>query len=343
MRSSGHPLPVAHWERFGRETDDLWAVLLPVRHWTRGVWSFADAGAYDRAVTVDRSLLLSTVQMAHFAASGMLSFEGIVPGDINDVAIDELRTWGAQPFRRPTPASLTPLSQCYPAPAAIGSVLRLPAVMGIIESLVGSDPLFDHDFVHLRRPNDLIDQRLHADAILDPTMAFDIQLFYFPHAIAPGEGGTRYVPGTHLRRVNESDIARYQNVRGQRDFSGPAGTILVFHHGLWHSGRANPSSRDRVMYKVRLNPTVTQTRLWNTDDLDAVQSGPDDHIFARFDTTKVGHTLRIPEPWWEQASGRLEQRNRALLWRYLSGDDAFDVDYYLTRTENRMRLAGAFA
>ena len=298
--------------------------------------------AYDRVVTADRSQLLTTREMAQFAASGMLAFEAIVPEALNEAALVELREWGATPFHRPTPASLSPLSQCYVSSAAIGAVLRLPAVVGVIESLVGRDPLFDHDFVHLRRPHDPIDQRLHADAIIDPTTAFDIQLFYFPHAVGPGEGGTRYVPGTHLRRVNEADIARYQNVRGQRDFCGPAGTILVFHHGLWHSGRANPSDRDRVMYKIRLNPTVVQTRLWNTDDLEAVQSGPDDHIFARFDTTKVAHVLRAPEPWWEQASGRLEQRNRALLWRYLSGDGAFDVDYYLTRTANRSRLAGGF-
>ena len=282
--------------------------------------------------------LLSTAQMAEFAARGVLRFDSVIPNELNERAIEELRVWGARPFSRPTPASLTPLADCYPD-AVIGEVIRLPVVQGIIVSLVGPDPVFDHDFVHLRDPRDELDQRLHADAIIDPTMAFDIQVFYYPHAIAPGEGGTRFVAGTHLRRVNESDIARYQNVCGQADFAGPAGSILVFHHGLWHSGRANRSDRDRVMYKIRINPTVAQVRLWDTSDLDAVQSQPSDHIFARFDPSKIAHILRRPEPWWEQASGRLEQRNRALLWRYLTGDAAFDVDYYLTRTERRQAIA----
>lgn len=286
----------------------------------------------------DAPQLLTTLQMAEFAARGVLRFDAVVPDALNRRASGELREWGLRPFSRPTPASLTPLAECYPD-AVIGEVLRLPAVQGIVTSLLGPDPVFDHDFVHLRAARDVTDQRLHADAIIDPTMAFDIQLFYFPHAVGPDQGGTRFVTGTHLRRVNESDIARYQNVRGQADFVGPAGSILVFHHGLWHSGRANHSDEARVMYKIRLNPTAAQVRRWDTSDLADVQSEPSDHIFARFDPSKVAHVLRRPEPWWEQASGRLEQRNRALLWRYLTGDDAFDVDYYLTRTERRQAIA----
>jgi len=47
------------------------------------------------------------------------------------------------------PASGTPLSRCYPPPSILGEVLRLPAVRGIVTSLVGDDPLYDHDFVHV--------------------------------------------------------------------------------------------------------------------------------------------------------------------------------------------------
>ena len=39
------------------------------------------------------------------------------------------------------------------------------------------------------------------------------------------------------------------------------------------------------------------------------------------------------------ADYRNDQMQRALLWRHLSGDDEFDVDYYLTRLEQRAARA----
>ena len=65
----------------------------------------------------------------------------------------------------------------------------------------------------------------------------------------------------------------------------PAGTVVVFHHGLWHCGRRNPSREDRWMHKIRLNPRVSQTRHWNTDDLDAFQNDASDHVFATMRTS----------------------------------------------------------
>ena len=40
---------------------------------------------------------------------------------------------------------------------------------------------------------------------------FDIQFFYFAHDTPREMGGTMILPGSHYRRVCESDIARYQN------------------------------------------------------------------------------------------------------------------------------------
>ena len=39
----------------------------------------------------------------------------------------------------------------------------------------------------------------------DPT--FDIQLFYFPEEVASGAGGTRFVPGSHLRRTRAEGVS----------------------------------------------------------------------------------------------------------------------------------------
>ncbi len=293
-----------------------------------------------------RESLLSTEDMAQFVARGFLRFDELVPEDVNERVIEELQAlgqdrWATDGAHKP-PVTGTPFDECYPAPSVLGEVLRLPRIRGIVHSLVGPGAVFDHDFVHLREPRDPWEQHLHADAIIDPSeLAFDVQLFYFPHAIGPGQGGTRFVPGTHFRRVNELEVGRYQHLLGEERVVCPAGTVIVFHQGLWHAGQANPSDQRRWMYKIRLNPTVRQLRLWNTDDLAALQNGPEDHLFATFAPHSVASIFRQTEKWCDNADYRLEQVQRARLWRYLTGDDKFDVDYYLTRVERHRALEAA--
>lgn len=293
---------------------------------------------------------LTTLEVARFVAEGHLRFDALVPADLNERVIDELSRLSTVKIPQAVgiapevdvpgrPASLTPLSQCYPPPSVLGEVLRLPALQGIIESLVGSDPLYDHDFVHVLPGRGGYLQHLHVDAIVDtrdPT--FDVQVFYFPREVEPEGGGTRFIPGSHLRHVRAEEVARYQRIVGEQHFAGPAGTVLVFHHGLWHAGQPNPSDRTRWMYKIRLNPRVPQVRLWNTEDLDALHNDPADHTFATMRFDSVGHVLRGMQPWQQGHEARLELVQRARLWRYLSGDQRYDVDYYLTRLEQRAAL-----
>jgi hypothetical protein len=285
---------------------------------------------------------LTTRQMAEFVANGFIRFEKIVPPDINERGIDEMQLLELERFG-PTglkpPHTGTPLDECYPAPSAIGEYLRLPQIRGIIESFVGTNPTFDHDFTHHLPPHSSYTQALHVDAITDsPDPTFDVQLFWYPHDVAPGEGGTRFVPGSHLRRVRSSGLERYQHIAGEQQYSGPAGTVVVFHHGLWHAGQPNPGRGDRWMHKVRLNPTVAQVRLWNLDDLAELQNPPSDHVFARMLPDSVAQILRTMHPWMSITDYRNEQVQRTKLWRYLTGDDTYDVDHYLTRLEGRSAL-----
>jgi hypothetical protein len=285
--------------------------------------------------------LLTTAQVASFVADGCLELPAIVPAEMNEAAVQEMRQmlkrWGTA--ERPYAAtSGQPLSAIYPEPSAVGAVLRLPEVAGAIHSLVGPEPRFDHDFVHYKAAGDTFGQVLHQDAMVDVGVAFDIQLFYFPTEVGPGGGGTGFVPGTHLRRVHETDVGRYVHMAGERQWEGPAGSVLVFHQGMFHRGMPNPSDDARAMYKIRLNPSVPQVRLWDVSDLEAMQNGPEDHIFATFRTDSVAATLRTRHSWLGEADYRLELANRARLWRHLTGDDTFDVDWYLTRTERRAAL-----
>ena len=277
---------------------------------------------------VDKTHLLNSRQMASFAARGFLRFEALIPPELNERAMREID--GDVPS---APAG-TPLSRCYPPPSVLGEILRSPEIAGIIYSLVGPDPLFDHQYVHVREPHEDAAQHLHGDSTIDLRMHFDMQLMYFPHDVPLEMGGTLLVPGSHFRRINESDIGRYQNIVGQIPMVCQAGTILVLHHGIWHCGRQNKSNQKRYMFKVRLNPSVRQLRLWNTDDLDG-SVGQQHPIFSKeTPTDDIQAILSSFEPWFEGGNGRLEILNRIKFWRFLTGDDNFDAHYWLSRLEN---------
>ncbi|MEM7737473.1 MAG: phytanoyl-CoA dioxygenase family protein [Deinococcota bacterium] len=277
---------------------------------------------------MDKAHLLNNEQMATFVARGFLRFDELVPAELNQAVMAEIDAGGIQG----APAG-TPLSQCYQG-SSIRKLLDMPEIQGIIHSLVGADPLFDHDAVHVREPNQGSAQGMHADSIIDTRMDFDVQLMYFPHDIPLEMGGTLLLPGSHYRRVNEMDIARYQNMLGQVSMVCKAGTILVLHHGIWHCGRQNKTDKKRYMFKVRLNPQEPQVKLWNTDGLE--DAGGSRELYASHkDEHDVQYILSKFEPWFENASGRLEIVNRTKQWRFLTGDDNFDVHYWLSRLENK--------
>jgi len=264
-----------------------------------------------------RKHLLTSVQMAHFVAHGALRMDAVVPDELNQQAIAVLEAGiPAVPYG-------TPLSETFEEGSFAQRLVQLPEIAGAIHSLVGPEPRVDHHAVHIRKAHEGTAQNLHADAIIDVrTDAFDVQLMYYPQEVTLEMGGTLSVPGSHLRKTNESDTGRYQNLRGQTRLTCPAGTVVFLHHGIWHGGRRNDSDLDRYMFKIRFNPTVRQVRLWNTDNL------YDEAVTAELNTVF---------PWYEQATGRLEIYNRVKLWQALTGDDTFDPDFWVTRVSNRPR------
>lgn len=275
----------------------------------------------------DARHLLDSKQVASFVARGFLRFDEIVPRALCEEALAEIAA-GTRPShyqaKRGEPASRwpgQPLDDVWPDSVGLAAIVRSPAVAGIIHSLVGPRPIYDHHYAHAIEPNQRWSQPWHADAIVDPRTAFDIQLFFFFQDTPRAMGGTMILPGSHLRRVNESDVARYQNFVGQIPTVCNAGTLLVCHHGIWHCGQPNITPTRRVMLKLRLNPSVPQRLLWNTADLGDLA---------------IPGILGSPEQ-WHGNEARLEVVNRIKLWRHLTGDSRFDVDYWLTRLENQAR------
>ena len=299
--------------------------------------------------------LLNSSQMASFAARGFLRFDGIVPEALNQQFLDEIghvpiesvedpmkhygKVMGTSAIPVIRPGTL--LSDAYPADSAISDILDLPMVSGAIQSLVGSSPTFDHHFLHITFPPHFYEgkqqksQHYHQDSTIDVRKAFDVQMMYYPHEVTADMGGTRFLPGSHLRIVSEAAIGRYQNIVGQQRMVCPAGTLLFVHMGIWHGGGLNLSDQMRYMFKIRLNPGERQERLWDTSDLG------NDHYQQRpiyWTGTDAGdelhQTLMRPEPWFEADTSRLELMNRVRFWRYLLGDNSFDSDYWLGRIEH---------
>ena len=260
---------------------------------------------------VDKQHLLNSKQMAKFVADGFLRFDELVPEELNRAACAEMEAGG---IRGKAGEPLDGMWQ----DAAIGQVVRLPAIRGMIESLVGPGPLYDHHAVHTVNANHEHGQIWHADAIIDTRLHFDVQFFYFAHDTPREMGGTMFLPGSQFRRISESDIARYQNFLGQMPMVCKAGTVAVAHHGIWHCAQPNLTDNKRYMFKLRLNPTVRQKKLWNTDDIDDAE---------------IPSLLNANHRWYGNEV-RLEAVNRIKMWRFLTGDDNFDVSYWLSRLEN---------
>ena len=259
--------------------------------------------------------LLTSVEMAHFVAHGSIRLDAVVPDELNAIALDALRQGiPASPYG-------TPLDEAFAPDTLPHRLVNLPEVAGAIHSLVGPNPTVDHHAVHIRAAREGLAQHLHGDAIIDVRPdAFDVQLMYYPQEVTLDMGGTLSVPGSHLRRTNESDTGRYQNLRGQTRLTCPAGTVVLLHHGIWHGGRRNDSDTERFMFKIRFNPTVKQRLLWNTADLH---------------DPRVAEELGTSFDWYENATGRLEIYNRVRLWQAMTGDDTYDPDYWVTRVTNR--------
>jgi hypothetical protein len=260
---------------------------------------------------VDKQHLLNSKQMAQFVADGLLRFDELVPDELNRAACAEME---AGFLRGKAGLTMDELWQDL----AIGQVIRLPAIQGMIDSLVGPGSLYDHHAVHTVSANHEHGQIWHADAIIDTRMHFDVQFFYFAHDTPREVGGTMFLPGSQYRRVSESDVARYQNFLGQMPMVCKAGTLAVAHHGIWHCAQPNLTDNKRYMFKLRLNPTVRQKKLWNTDDIDDAE---------------IPGLLNANHRWYGNEV-RLEAVNRIKMWRFLTGDDNFDLSYWLSRLEN---------
>ena len=302
--------------------------------------------------------LLTTEQMAEFASSGCLFFDELIDKETNKEFLDDIGHTSAdkvdsmQTYNKNIKATSSiprikagsPLKNAYPVNSPLEKILKNEVVAGAIQSLVGSNPIVDHQALHLTFPTKFfkgankrqMSQGNHQDSTIDPRSTFDIQVFYFPTEVTKEMGGTRYHPGTHLRIVNEFAIAKYQNILGQKSIVCKPGTIGIFHNGLWHGAGVNFSDEIRYMFKVRLQPTEKQELLWDPEK--KYKPLPNRALYWTDENKEetINDILMQSYPWQEADTNRLDKINVVKFWRLLTGHKKMDVDYWLTRIENEL-------
>ncbi len=258
---------------------------------------------------------LTAKEMARFVASGYLRFEEMVPKDLCAACQEEMLE------HKGYLAVGTPFEQTWPKDTALGEAFRLPQVQGLIHSLLGPDPLYDHHGPHLVKGGHMQGPDMHQDSVIDFRVNyFDIQLSFFPTDTPDEMGGTFLVPGTQFRNVRTSEIDYYQQMRGKIWATCPAGTMYVWNTRVWHGARSNHTEQDRFMYKLRLNPTRPQERHFETSDLD---------------DPEIGQILNTQHG-WEGNEHRYELMQRVQLWRFVSGQPDYDIgERFMRRIEYR--------
>ena len=161
-----------------------------------------------------REHLLTAKQMAQFVQDGFLMFDGFVPQEMNEAVYADQQAGKGH----------------WQTSQAIRDVFDWLPVKGILQSLVGVNPVYDHSALHVVGPQKHDAQVWHADSIIDARpLAFDIQAMYFSHDAPKEMGPTLVLPGSHLRRTSNASIARYKNIVGQKQLIGKAGTIAFLH------------------------------------------------------------------------------------------------------------------
>lgn len=246
---------------------------------------------------VEKKHLLAAKQMAKFVADGYLLYDDLIPDDMNAaVYADQVAGKGH-----------------WQQSEATRAIFELPQVKGILQSLVGTQPVYDHSALHVVGAEQHTSQVWHVDSIIDARpFAFDIQMMYFSHDAPPEMGPTLVLPGSHLRRASNISIGRYKNILGQRQLAGKAGTIAFTHQAIWHCAQPNFTNMTRYMFKLRLRPGQEQRGLFNTDG---------------YNEPEVRRAINGANHVWHGDQSRAENVQRAKLWRYVTGDDAVDVSF----------------
>jgi ectoine hydroxylase-related dioxygenase (phytanoyl-CoA dioxygenase family) len=127
--------------------------------------------------------------------------------------------------------------------------IQHPQVLGPMEYLLGEDCTLSSFTVNIIGPgasasNFHFDLPLSRLPLPRPNFALCANSMWFLDDFTVENGGTRCVPGSHLRldQVPEPEGDYPETIQAQ----GPRGSIMITNGGIWHSSGANCSEGDRV-------------------------------------------------------------------------------------------------
>ena len=149
----------------------------------------------------------------------------------------------------------------------LAQVVEHSGVRAIAQSLLGPGyEVHPHRHFYNNQPGSQ-SQGWHVDAATPDHMLRGLILFYYPQDVDLSMGPTILVPGSHFRDAPMDRLSSYANIRGQKNFVGPAGTLAVLHPDLWHARSRNRSAQPRYMIKFMLTrPDQPTGPSWRHDE-----------------------------------------------------------------------------
>ncbi len=154
---------------------------------------------------MDKSLLLTDMQMVGFLVNGYHLLELDLPQGLNERVAGQLDHLDYNPGDA--------IADVVPE---LWQVIEHPGVKGALVSLLGEDyEVQGHRHWHCKQPG-TGHMSWHQDSTNDRNTRIDRLLgLYYPTDITPEMGPTIIVPGTQFRNAPTDRMATYTNIRGQ--------------------------------------------------------------------------------------------------------------------------------
>lgn len=214
---------------------------------------------------------LTDEQMRRFLSRGFLQFEPELSPEIHATIRERMLAWQEKHG--------TAGNNLLPVAPELQEVLSAPQLQGAITSVAGPGALLHpHRFPHFNRPG-TPPGGWHKDSYwgyhrkIRNHRPWWAMIMYYPQAVNAENGPTAVLAGRqHLRGRAAEDMA------GEVQVTGPAGTFFMIHYDIWHRASANSSELKRFMIKfefIRLaRPTGPawdcQDRLWHEPATDGI-------------------------------------------------------------------------
>lgn len=167
---------------------------------------------------------LTDTQVLEFCTNGYVMFEGVVPDEINRMAVAYCER---DTYYEPTDI----LDQDW----FVDNVILNPKAAGAVRSLLGRDfhlPVLMSNH-RVKAPFPGAGWHVDGNFIYTHELNF-LQVFYYPQETPLELGPTQILPGSHLVRNKARFMNHLGGIRGAVATAAPAGSIILTIYHIWH-------------------------------------------------------------------------------------------------------------